>query len=161
MQPLVFLLFAAVINAGVCFEPTCDHGWRYKLGNCYSFEAEAITWKKAVVECQNKTAILAEASSESVSNHLMDLARSNSHTCVWLGGCDLIAEGVWEWASSRTAFNFTNWASGEPNNKNNGIEDCLCMSPEHELKWNNANCNYHCSYICAKPAKTCTDFPCP
>ncbi len=41
---------------------------------------------------------------------------------LWLGGTDSATEGTWEWVTGE-AFNFTVWASGEPNNLGN--EDCL------------------------------------
>ena len=38
---------------------------------------------------------------------------------VWLGGSDATAEGAWEWITgpeAGTAFGYTNWDGGEPNN---------------------------------------------
>ncbi|BFZ09028.1 hypothetical protein BsWGS_12067 [Bradybaena similaris] len=150
MQPLVFLLFVAVINVGVCQPPHCDIGWIFYEHICYSYGEQAVSWAKAQAICETHGATLAEVPSIDVSHYLMNMAWSNWHHCVWLGGNDKEKEGVWVWTSKSYAFNsFKQWHSIEPTALNPD-EDCLSMHYPYNYYWNDGNCFAKCNYICAK-----------
>ena len=54
----------------------------------------------------------------------------------WLGAADAAAEGDWVWADG-TAWTFTDWKAGQPDNAN--IENCL-MKNWRGVQWNDVSC---------------------
>ncbi|BFZ08877.1 hypothetical protein BsWGS_11916 [Bradybaena similaris] len=152
MQALVFFLFVAVINVGVCRLPRCDQNWQKSQEDiCYGYGDTAVSWGNARTACQTWSATLAEVPTIAVSNFLFAIARSKWHDCVWLGGNDIDEEGDWEWSSGSNVDTFTNWYTDEPNNSGSG-EDCLGMSRVYNYTWNDGDCNYRCNFICTKLA---------
>ncbi|CAG2219112.1 unnamed protein product [Mytilus edulis] len=67
----------------------------------------------------------------------------------WLGGRDDVIEGVWMWASTDKAFNYTDWNPGQPDNSG-GNENCLHMVAGYGLKWNDKQCKTAYRFICEK-----------
>ncbi|BFZ08888.1 hypothetical protein BsWGS_11927 [Bradybaena similaris] len=151
MQPLVFLLFVAVINVGVCQE--CAKYWTHSEGNCYAYGEVAVTWGNAQGICQTLGSTLVEVQTHAVHLFLAEHAWGTISTkCIWLGGNDIFHEGAWQWSSGSNDFNsFTKWNIKEPNDARND-EDCLSMEKKYDYKWNDKNCNKQCSFVCAKPA---------
>ncbi|KAM7410990.1 hypothetical protein PAMA_021116 [Pampus argenteus] len=69
----------------------------------------------------------------------------------WIGGYDAVKEGSWTW-SDGSAFEFTGWANGEPNNYLYA-EHCMEMNFEGRDYVNDERCNEWRSFICAKDAE--------
>ena len=71
----------------------------------------------------------------------------------FLGATDVIEDGKWMWADG-SAFEFTNWASHEPNGGTD--ENCLEMDGSYQADWNDTPCSYENvdakSYVCAYDA---------
>ena len=66
----------------------------------------------------------------------------------WLGGNDQTVEGSFQWVDG-SAWDWTNWHSGEPNQAGN--EDCVEMGARGEGEWNDRNCANTFPFICAIP----------
>jgi len=58
---------------------------------------------------------LATVGSVEEQNKIVELMSFGNKDLYWLGGTDSATEGVWSWIDG-TPWNYTNWASGEPNN---------------------------------------------
>lgn len=60
----------------------------------------------------------------------------------WIGGSDRVTEGQFLWEDG-TAFMFTAWAAGEPNNANNNFqEDCVIIAGARTSKlWDDRPCD--------------------
>ena len=66
----------------------------------------------------------------------------------WIGGNDIDEEGTWKWTDGGP-FEFSFWASGEPNSYGGIEEDC--MQHGHNGKWNDLPCSYASwSFLCSK-----------
>jgi glutamine synthetase type III len=66
----------------------------------------------------------------------------------WLDGTDEFSEGMWEWASTGQAMDYTHWFPGEPNDAGND-EDCLLIHDSYPNgEWNDGLCSTHFKYIC-------------
>lgn len=56
-------------------------------------------------------------------------------------------DGTLYWFESGEKLNFTNWGENEPNNAY-GTEDCIGLSENVQLKWNDFNCDKQLNIIC-------------
>ena len=61
----------------------------------------------------------------------------------WIGLSDSEEEGTWKWSDGTGLTGYTNWASGEPNNRNE--EDCVAIKGG---KWRDKRCSVSRGYIC-------------
>ena len=67
----------------------------------------------------------------------------------WIGGTDEATEGTWLWRDgSGNISDYTNWASGEPNDSQTG-EDCLHLQSDYQ--WNDLACANSKGFICNLP----------
>ncbi|XP_067220622.1 ladderlectin-like isoform X2 [Chanodichthys erythropterus] len=55
-------------------------------------------------------------------------------------------DGQWLW-SDGTAYDYTKWCSGEPNNHHRP-ENCLEINNSHNRCWNDVPCSYSKNYVC-------------
>ena len=97
-----------------------------------------LNWADAENYCQGQGAHLASVHSAEESNFLTGLT-SERH---WLGGTDVALEGNWVW-SDGTAWTFTDWTSGEPNN--GAVENCLMKKG---TQWNDDQCGKEFKFVC-------------
>ena len=59
----------------------------------------------------------------------------------------------WLWVDE-SLLTYTNWYTGEPNDKG-GAEDCAELySPFYGVKWNDKSCNRSVRYVCEISGKT-------
>ncbi|KAK3101324.1 hypothetical protein FSP39_002679 [Pinctada imbricata] len=65
----------------------------------------------------------------------------------WLGATDDQQEGHWIWIKDREPVDYSDWAPGEPNNKDSE-ENCLEYFAEQSFKWNDAPCRLKRRFIC-------------
>ena len=66
---------------------------------------------------------------------------------VWLGLQDYVHEGRWVWNSNRHQPAYTNWAPGEPNDDDDGKENCMELNEDSWL-WNDEDCSHKKHFIC-------------
>ncbi|XP_061194496.1 macrophage mannose receptor 1-like [Saccostrea echinata] len=65
----------------------------------------------------------------------------------WLAGSDLALEQQWMWLPDETAFDYTNWASGEPDNLYNK-QHCILMDSSRSYQWTDEDCEESRNFIC-------------
>ncbi|CAC5389919.1 unnamed protein product [Mytilus coruscus] len=100
--------------------------------------------------CRAHNSRLAEVQTKAQSDLLMNLAKTNGPgQSYWLGGRDDVIEGIWMWASTDRAFNYTDWYPGQPDNSG-GNENCVHMYAAWSLKWNDDPCKTAYRFICEK-----------
>ena len=66
---------------------------------------------------------------------------------VWLGAHDLVQENLWTWAWSGSSFDVKFWAPGEPNDDDDGKENCMELNEDSWL-WNDEDCSHKKHFIC-------------
>lgn len=125
-------------------ETNCPTKFVDMAGRCYFFSNYIIQeWIEAWKHCQDldPNAILVSFESEEEWNAIESYLRANNlHTKNWwTGGSDGLTGAKWMWMGSNAPFNFTNWASGEPNGGND--ENCLHIYAEKDLGWNDVACS--------------------
>merc|ERR1712130_125916 len=71
----------------------------------------------------------------------------NTHYGFWIGLSDIFHDGTWVWDNLGKPLNFSNWASGEPNNYN-GVQHCVAMKvwgsaddDTNDGKWDDISCD--------------------
>ncbi|KAL4230663.1 hypothetical protein ACF0H5_011039 [Mactra antiquata] len=113
--------------------------------SCYVSYSTKKSWRDAVNACSEMGARLAESNSKGENYFLSKLRDDYNLEHTWLGGSDLVREGVWTWQASEQEFSFTSWNPGEPNNANS--EHCVIMGSSG-VGWNDLGCGRLLSYIC-------------
>ena len=89
---------------------------------------------------------------------------SDTHYGFWIGLTDIFHDGSWVWDNLGKPLNFSNWASGEPNNYN-GAQHCVTMkvrgAEDNAGKWADISCEamnfgyiLHLGYICEAAGET-------
>lgn len=82
----------------------------------YQFIAGSFSWEEANKDAEKRGGHLATITSpEELEALKMEIGKL-PHQRTWLGGTDEKTEGIWEWVTSEI-WKFTNWSSGEPNDK--------------------------------------------
>ena len=67
---------------------------------------------------------LASSGSAEENEYLRNLYKATIDFYIWLGATDSSEEGTWTWTDG-TAFNYTNWSTGEGSDGSN--HNCLAM----------------------------------
>ena len=113
-----------------------------------------MSWNEAEAFCQQKNGHLASITSNSINQYVFEGLTSRGVVgFTWLGGNDIDKEGTWRWTDG-SAFEFTAWYLGEPNNKIRGPyvngEDCLHVPDPADHRWNDYFCGQPSAFICGK-----------
>lgn len=130
-------------------------------GSEYQLTSAAGTFEAGRTACKNLGIgwDIVKIGSADENNYIANTyGASVSTTGMWVGGNDSITEGTWKWSDGSTFWTGTscqagmycNWASGEPNNYNNG-EDCLHFYTGTSIgKWNDMPCTTSYKALCEK-----------
>ena len=112
-----------------------------------------MTWFDAQARCEKEGSNLASVQTVEEKQFMVTLDSLDNY--VWIGGNDIDTEGSWVWIDG-SAWNYTNWGSGEPNNccgtPNTccGGEHCVEMRGTGNGNWNDQDCNDRLPFICKK-----------
>lgn len=116
----------------------------------YALVTGSFTWDEARVDAHSKGGQLATVKSASDLDAIKPILAGNT---AWLGASDAETEGQWKWVDG-TAMDYSNWASGEPNN-GGGDEDALQIYSSPLGKWNDFPGEAPMSaYVIEYPAKS-------
>jgi hypothetical protein len=124
---------------------TCTGGNAAALapdGSCLVHVTTAVTYANAKAGCAalGMGAHLAFLENASIDTFAETFIGSVD---TWIGGNDLVTENAFVWDDG-TAFNFTNWATNEPNNGGAGAyqEDCVLIAGARATKqWDDRPCD--------------------
>lgn len=124
---------------GEFVDPTTHH--------CYRLYADTKSWSVADATCTAEGFTLAAISS--APEQTLIAAHLVVNTNTWVGGNDLLAEGLFLWSNGEI-FGFTSWDAGEPND-NNG-EDCMKLDGNSAPigRWDDNDCNDSHRYLCER-----------
>ncbi|XP_060593189.1 hepatic lectin-like [Ruditapes philippinarum] len=149
MKTVVALLFAVTslvlgINARAC----CKDGWLAYNGHCYHIGyGKLLTFSEARVYCHDLAAYLVRFETFAEYTFLAGILRKSNAGKTWIGLTDKTHEGIWRWFDTKEHATFSDWADGEPNNKN-GAEDCVHFQNSQGYKWNDAPCSFKAIPLC-------------
>lgn len=65
---------------------------------------------------------------------------------IWIGGTDLVQEGVWRTPDNSEILPYLNWAPSEPDNL--GGQHCLAIFNAGGLQWDDNTCEVHNFALC-------------
>merc|ERR1719385_9325 len=110
---------------------SCSPPWKSLDTGCYLFQEWNSTWYNARGECQQSGGYLVEIDSRDEYQAILDEIRrrgwdGHSHYGFWIGLTDIFHDGTWVWDNLGKPLDYSNWASGEPNNYN-GAQHCVAM----------------------------------
>ena len=94
----------------------------------YSNIGKIFTWWKATDFAASRNGHLAVITSQAENDAIQTLIKDCSVSDFYIGGTDSDSEGAWRWFNGE-AFEYSNWASGEPSNNNyyEGAENFLML----------------------------------
>merc|ERR1719278_247456 len=103
----------------------CPEGWEGTDGGdfCYLVSGDPMNWYSAQEFCWENGGYLAEFFSSKEEAGVDDILATDLD--YWIGLTDFASEGVWKWQESRTEAQYVNWDQSQPDNANNGNEDCV------------------------------------
>ena len=145
MKPKILGLLAMGLLAG----PMAAQAGSIWSVNGHEYEvitAEGITWTAANAALHGTGWYLATVGSMEENDFIKSLLSTGvaSRSHYWLGGTDQVTEGTYQWIDG-TAFSYTNWWGGEPNNAGN--EDFIAMDLRSGAwGWNDASDNLGVTY---------------
>merc|ERR1712154_269228 len=108
----------------------CTDGFSEFGGKCYFFKDHKSNWQDAQDWCKHHGAYLAEITSKTENEIILELMTANGEGTVWLGGEDLDMTGKWHWNHSGDRIkcsNFCDWSPGNPGSKDDPTDDERCM----------------------------------
>ncbi|KAF5907118.1 galactose-specific lectin nattectin-like isoform X1, partial [Clarias magur] len=128
----------------------CKRNWTQFGARCFRMIPTSATWNASEQNCITIGAHLASVHSGDEYAYLEALVLSvtKSNAITWIGGNNLVQGAVWVWTDG-SEYNYTKWASGEPDNFEN-TEHCVQMN--YGGGWNDMVCTVLSPSICAKPA---------
>ena len=125
----------------------CRPGWIFHRGSCYFFLATRASYQDARRSCIHLGGYLAEVQSADENRFVAGMLPSYVKLNLWIGYNDLEKEGRWLWTNTGNSGTYTNWTSGEPNNKND--QDCAVIETYHgRTTWDDQDCGRHEPSVC-------------
>ena len=124
---------------------SCNPPWTSLATGCYLFQEWNSSWYESKRQCKLSGGYLVEVDSQEEQDALIGeiTARGwdgDTHFGFWIGLTDIFHDGTWVWDNLGKPLDFSNWASGEPNNWH-GIQHCAVMKLAGESgKWDDIGC---------------------
>jgi len=130
---------------------SCSPPWKSLDTGCYLFQEWNSTWYNARRECKQSGGYLVEVDSQEEQDAIMNEITSrgwdgHTHYGFWIGLTDIFHDGTWVWDNLGKPLDYSNWASGEPNNYN-GAQHCVAMKVwgaeddnANDGKWDDISC---------------------
>jgi len=163
---LLVVLFSALHGRPQREEPQAqagcdpDFGWHNGAdgsGKCYrlvkasdytscgtDFYTDGMSWFNAMECCYWNKGYLAEPQNQAEQDKIVEYITAADGgtlglTAYWLGANDVHREGSFVYPSGQP-MTWTNWMDGEPNDSEQGKEDCVAIDSPKDYKWMTLNC---------------------
>ncbi|KAL9968056.1 hypothetical protein ACROYT_G026382 [Oculina patagonica] len=148
----VFLVGFSVLMLGKTSQGVCPNNWIHlqSFSSCYKFFSNIVTWNEAKSACEALGSRLVSINSQAELQAIAENVTDNTYSSAWIGLYrDPQDYSCWLWLDGSRP-NYTNWHTGEPNNYNNGGEECGEMySQWRAWTWNDLRCHWYIRpYIC-------------
>ncbi|XP_034323723.2 perlucin-like protein isoform X1 [Magallana gigas] len=124
----------------------CPPGWTTFNTSCYHLSLEEESWMDSMKMCEIHGAYLVHVTSASEDTFTTNLMVTNGAGHAWMGGSDWTVEGMWVWEPEGELIQYSNFAGGEPNNKDG--QNCLKKGISQHYHWNDQDCDRLYPYIC-------------
>ncbi|XP_041372176.1 galactose-specific lectin nattectin-like [Gigantopelta aegis] len=140
----VNVLFALAVGALA----QCPLYWTPHEESCYIIPQLMQTWTASMSLCQFYGGYLAEVTSQSENNFIVQFIEQShvKESQLWIGGSDMLAEGHWTWTDRGDLLQYQPWASNEPDDL--AGQHCLAVSEHGE--WDDDTCSAHRHGVCEK-----------
>jgi len=112
---------------------------------CYAVFSAVGTWSESEAACVTAGGHLASVASAAEDAFVSQLVQGNSSL---IGATDTASEGSFLWTDG-TAFSYTQWNDGEPNNSN---DEEHCTEMYSNGAWNDLSCASGGTFICELPS---------
>ncbi|XP_052252963.1 perlucin-like isoform X3 [Dreissena polymorpha] len=142
----MWILFSAMLLAlSVAVQGVCPAGFESLEQSCYVILKVVGTYDEAQTYCEMVGASLAVIRSREEENlidsyihrHMSQIQEDQ----IWIGGTDLLQEGMFLAPRNQEVLTYFNWATGQPDNYGKG-EHCLAIfRDDAQLRWNDQFCN--------------------
>ncbi|XP_067687491.1 macrophage mannose receptor 1-like [Haliotis asinina] len=137
---------------------SCPKGWVNYRQYCYFFNEEDKTYTQASEWCISKSGQsncqLVKIPDANTQGFIS--SKVQHHGDYWIGLNDQTHEGTWTWPGETTNATYTQWIKGQPDNKQNGNENCVVMyatkTPEQNGLWHDFTCDAKFNFICQAKA---------
>ncbi|KAK0406515.1 hypothetical protein QR680_018619 [Steinernema hermaphroditum] len=166
MVLLKFALFLLILSTTLAVDKICSPGTftSHYRNKCFHIIPSPIVFEHAWLTCtlfNARLAVLDNKYDNQIVGNGISLTIQNSglkEREFWIGGDDKNDQHEWEWLDNDDSkFNYTNWAPGQPVNKD-GF-NCLEMDSTSR-KWKAGNCNVPKAYVCESVSKQAPDTTC-
>merc|ERR1719175_21163 len=143
---------AEVTSTAAATMASCSPPWTSLSTGCYLFQEWNSSWYESKRECKQSGGYLVEVDSQEEQDAILREIASrgwdgDTHFGFWIGLTDIFHDGTWVWDNLGKPLDFSNWASGEPNNYN-GAQHCVAMKVwgsvddgENDFKWDDISCD--------------------
>lgn len=135
--------FHSIANTGFICEIDLGQYTAYKgntyNNNYYEVCSQNAFWTDAKEYAESRGGHLATIANENEDAAIASLLSEETRRGCWIGGSDFDTEGTWKWVDE-TPVEYTNWASGEPNNtefREHFMEYCISANNQ----WNDLRNN--------------------
>lgn len=116
------------------FLESCPDGWTLFNHQCYFVD----TTSSSYTECRSQCSSLSSEMlciEDSTQDLFVSGLMTNINKGIWIGYSEEAVEGSYKWEGSCRS-NYTNWASGQPNNFDGGLQDYAAKRPPENGGWN-------------------------
>ena len=134
----------------------CLPSWIPFEGSCYKLFTDLKNQESSKQVCNDNGAHLVTIESADKQNFIYEefLAGTGSKD-YWIGLTDADVENEWRWCNGMKQAGYFNWATGQPNNYNNG-QDCVAIRKgtyydiDYDGEWHDDACTDKKGFICEK-----------
>ena len=108
------------------------------------FYTDGMSWFNAMECCYWNKGYLAEPQNQAEQDKIVEYITAADGgtlglTAYWLGANDVHREGSFVYPSGQP-MTWTNWMDGEPDDSEQGKEDCVAIDSPKDYKWMTLNC---------------------
>lgn len=114
--------------------------FHYNGHSYYIYSNIANTWNDAKKYCESLGGYLAVINNATENTALYNYMRDCGYESAYFGYTDSELEGNWQWVNNDTS-DYTNWASGEPNNEEDCENYAMFYFKYTDGKWNDGEFN--------------------